>query len=627
MVKLEHRNWKRIALVGFICFAVFFVLLLWGLSAAVDNESENSESIDYVRIGLAYSSTVLEEYSFTTDYGLEYGVQSKSNDTFEYLGTVRGSAFTIKIKTGYYSAAIYSYEKDGRKITEREELNAEISSLIAGDDISYFEHFSGDGQCEIRLGAFSSKAETEEYLLKIAKRLEGVLETRIVYEDADTVYVCDNSGNVVTGYTQTDDEYAIAVRPLCNEGEMSYIVRRNQLLFEGVFEFRRYTNASVDGISIITIVPTDRYIACVMSYEISPSSEHEVQKAFSIAVRNYTYDGIDKHKSYDFDLCSETHCQVYRGSDRLNDNVVSASKETAGLVLANASGKLADIFYASTAGGCTVAIDDTWATSAQSHLVGVPTPWEKYKSYNSYTKWTVEYTPNELYNLIKDDCTNIKGNIAKVAITLCDDSPHVYSITYTDVYGNSQTVTGATTLRVMLGLNSSCFVVGKGGQTVKRTVYSYDCYDSVYSSNYKGPLAVQVPKNVLDSIGSTLDSSEISLLKTYITEKYGSSSEFLSGTFKIDSRGTVMVTANGESLHFTENGLPDLFSANVVVKQYSVTLNGSSSNFVFDGMGWGHSVGLSQNGVKEMVAVGYDFKTILEVHFPTAKVVSIDEIK
>ena len=108
MVKLEHRNWKRIALVGFICFAVFFVLLLWGLSAAVDNESENSESIDYVRIGLAYSSTVLEEYSFTTDYGLEYGVQSKSNDTFEYLGTVRGSAFTIKIKTGYYSAAIYS---------------------------------------------------------------------------------------------------------------------------------------------------------------------------------------------------------------------------------------------------------------------------------------------------------------------------------------------------------------------------------------------------------------------------------------------------------------------------------------------------------------------------------------
>lgn len=601
-------------------FAAFFALTaIVFATGALELESYRGESIEYIRCGLLHSSEVVEEYTFTTDYGVEYGFQSKTTDEFTGIGVAKGDAFTVKKQTGFHSIAIFSYEKNGEVISEKEALIKEIQYLIGNDDIPYFQHFSGENEFEIRLGAFSTREEAERYLLTIARRLEGKLETLMVYEEEDTVYLYDKNGRVICGYTQADDEYALCVNPLTNEGETVYF-QNEDLKYEGALEFRRYTKDKCDGVSVINILPTDRYIACVMSYEISPSSDHEVHKAFAISVRNYTYNGENKHKSVDFDLCCDTHCQAYRGSGRLNSSIITSVVETAGLVILDAKGDLADIYYSSTAGGSTVAVEDTWETEAQSHLAAFPTPWERYRNYGSLTKWTVEYTPEELYKKVSEKCPELKGNIARVEIELCEDSPHVYAITYTDIYGNSSTVKGTTKLRTMLGLYSGCFVVGKGGETVKRTVYSYDCFDNVYSPTYQGPLAIKVDKKVLDGMGKTLSTSEISTLKTYVKEVYGSDSKFLEGEFSVGNNGTVMVKADGESLHFTENGLPDLFAANVVVKKYDVTLEGDSGNFVFDGMGWGHGVGLSQNGLKELVKLGYDYKTILEIYFPGAKV-------
>lgn len=605
-------------------FAVFLVLSAIVIIGAVssDNQRYGREAIDFIRVGMVHSEDSVQEYTFTTDNGIEYGIQSKENNSFTALGTCSGKNFTVKSKTGFHSIAVYSYEKNGELI-EGVKLQDELKSLMDKEFVPCFEHFSGESGYEVRLGAFETFEECEEYLLKIAVRLEGKLETRMIYEDADTVYLFDENGEVVCGYTGVDTEYALAVNPVKNVLQSDVYLKYGEFIYEGALEFRRYTKGESDGVSVINILPTDRYMACVMSYEISPSSDHEVHRAFAIAVRNYTYHGENKHKSVHFDLCCDTHCQAYRGSGRLNNSIITAVKETAGQVILNDAGELADIYYSSTAGGSTVAVEDTWNTTGQSHLIAFPTPWERYRNYNSYTKWTVEYTPAQLYEKVKDKCTNLKGDIGKVEIQLCEDSPHVYAITYTDIYGNRDTVTGTTTLRMMLGLNSGCFVVGKGGETVKRTVYSYDCFDNVYSPTYEGPLAIKTDKNFLEDVGDQLTEEDIKTLKEYIKEAYGTSSKFMNGVFSISDRGTVMVSAGEESLHFTENGLPDLFSAKVVVKEYEVTLEGESGNFVFDGMGWGHGVGLSQNGLKELVKLGYDYVTILEIYFPGAKVVYV----
>ncbi|MBO5744921.1 MAG: SpoIID/LytB domain-containing protein [Clostridia bacterium] len=619
-MKASKKGGRRIVLLSALFAVLVSFIVVAIISASSASEATYDETVKYVRVGLKHSSDVVDEYTFSTSYGVEYGIQTKTDDVFTPLGSYKAKKFVARKTMGFYSIAVYAYEKDnGTRVTQRQELKNEVELLMKGDEVSFFEHFSGDGGCEIRLGSFVSKQEAEDYLLRLAVKLEGTLETRIIYEDKSTVYLFDESGNAVVGFTGTDAEHALCVRPLVNEGETVYL-KAGSLEYEGMLEFRRYEKNTVDGISVINVMPTDRYIACVMSYEISPSSAHEVQKAFSIAVRNYTYHGIDKHKSVNFDLCCDTHCQAYRGSDRLNTNVITAAEETTGLVIYGADGKLAEIFYSSTAGGATVAIEDTWNTSAVAHLGAFPTPWERYRNYNSYTKWTREYTPAELYNRVKDDCPNLKGNIADVKITLCEDSPHVYKITYTDIYGNTDSVTRTTTLRVMLGLNSGCFVVGKAGETVKRTVYSYDCFDNVYAPDYEGPLAIKLEADVLENIGSTLEDEDIEVLKQYIVDKYGSDSKYLNGTFDISSTGTIRVKYKEESVHFTESGLPDLFCAVPVVKEYDVKLEGTKGSFVFDGMGWGHGVGLSQNGAKELVKLGYDYKTVLEVYFPGATV-------
>jgi stage II sporulation protein D len=48
----------------------------------------------------------------------------------------------------------------------------------------------------------------------------------------------------------------------------------------------------------------------------------------------------------------------------------------------------------------------------------------------------------------------------------------------------------------------------------------------------------------------------------------------------------------------------------------AITRSASPQNFVFEGKGWGHAVGLSQNGAIGMARAGYTYDKILTHYFP-----------
>ena len=48
----------------------------------------------------------------------------------------------------------------------------------------------------------------------------------------------------------------------------------------------------------------------------------------------------------------------------------------------------------------------------------------------------------------------------------------------------------------------------------------------------------------------------------------------------------------------------------------SVNEKGKNSQYSFNGGGYGHGVGMSQNGVKAMCERGYSFKKILKHYYP-----------
>ena len=139
------KNKSRLAKLSFAVtlFAVFFVLLfvLWG-RIFTNSEAQAKEAYDFVRVGLLFSEDAPKEFSFLTDYGIEYGIQSKTTDEFVKLGSSTGDVFTVRSSSGAHTVAVYAYEKNGVRIEDREGLRSELEALTAeDDDVVIFEHF------------------------------------------------------------------------------------------------------------------------------------------------------------------------------------------------------------------------------------------------------------------------------------------------------------------------------------------------------------------------------------------------------------------------------------------------------------------------------------------------------
>ena len=54
----------------------------------------------------------------------------------------------------------------------------------------------------------------------------------------------------------------------------------------------------------------------------------------------------------------------------------------------------------------------------------------------------------------------------------------------------------------------------------------------------------------------------------------------------------------------------------IIRSVYITGITARGKDFVFEGKGWGHGVGLCQWGAKVMGEKGYDYKKILEFYYP-----------
>ncbi|HWT80561.1 MAG TPA: SpoIID/LytB domain-containing protein, partial [Candidatus Methylomirabilis sp.] len=62
-----------------------------------------------------------------------------------------------------------------------------------------------------------------------------------------------------------------------------------------------------------------------------------------------------------------------------------------------------------------------------------------------------------------------------------------------------------------------------------------------------------------------------------------------------------------------------------VIRSTDFEVHADSGGFTFVGRGWGHGVGLSQWGAKEMAELAYQYRDILKFYYPLAQISSLDE--
>ena len=208
----------------------------------------------------------------------------------------------------------------------------------------------------------------------------------------------------------------------------------------------------VDGDKVLAIneLPVEDYLESVIGSEMSADSNLELLKAHAVISRSWVLyqqqlrnkarqgqtskpsiirkDGellrwYDREEHTLFDVCADDHCQRYQGisgseeviSDEvISDKLAEAVRATCGEVLTY-SGELCDARFSKCCGGQTEEFQYCWDDTPKPYLQSVADPFcntndehvlrQVLRDYDqqtipSFYRWTVEYTQDELSNLV-----------------------------------------------------------------------------------------------------------------------------------------------------------------------------------------------------------------------------------
>lgn len=649
-------------LIGSIIFALQFILNVRAVENSGIYQVETDDVI--VRVGMMYGSDVTVGFETTTEYGHVFGAVSQADDCYSKLwqtGTkvvsvtcdanLSKSAMTYSLASspsdtvigGYHLQLMTSYATE----SEASGMVSYLRSFLSAYQVDVFPAYC-DGFYRIRVGDYASGPLAWTSYDSFSSVLGG-LSFELAAPSETAVSVVDPYTDSIL-FEFDSDGMALGLYPVQSGEEVSYLKTPAKNLYGGIFEYTR----SPGGVTVINIIELEEYIEGVLPWEISNNWPMEAQKTFAIVIRSLTLVMQERHMvaygKYNFDVCNSTHCQAYRGRLRVNDDILEAVRSTEGLVVAYEN-DVARTYYSAISGGVTVSSKEAWGGSDYPYLQAIVTPWENYNSYSN-GHWTVEISPEELYKILTNaGYTDVKGNIADVTInSFCRNSTYVYSITFTDIYGNKETIEQSDRIRGVLTsfLKSANFVVAKAGETVEISEYIV-IEDTGINVNASNNTTVDLSATVTAENASTSEEKSSTPDGVHVLTANGEillmPLEYITKTTNIGAKTVVdlanmsVVTADGvKAYDMAEEQLyreifeeeeedssiepPDIsidMSKYQLVTQ-TVVAEGTSGNFVFIGKGWGHGVGISQYAARDLAKSGYTYQEILALYFPNCRI-------
>jgi stage II sporulation protein D len=209
----------------------------------------------------------------------------------------------------------------------------------------------------------------------------------------------------------------------------------------------------LETLVIINICDIEQYVAGVVRAEGGTGKNQEYFKTQAVLVRTYLYKYFDKHISDGYNMCDNTHCQVFSGFS--NDvSILSAAKETHNLVILDRDTLLIISAFHSNCGGETAAAEDVWLTN-QPYLKRVVDP---YCTTSRNAKWRKSFDNETWINYLKR--SGFKANT---------DEPSLFNYIQNSRLTEYKTGDFTLPLRTMrsdLNLRSSFFSVIARGDSV-----------------------------------------------------------------------------------------------------------------------------------------------------------------
>jgi stage II sporulation protein D len=161
-------------------------------------------------------------------------------------------------------------------------------------------------------------------------------------------------------------------------------------------------------IMLINEVDEEKYIAGVVKAEGGTGKNIEYFKSQAVLVRTYLNKYHNKHLQDGYNLCDNTHCQVYSGT--CDDAVInSAALETKGMVILDRDSILIISAFHSNCGGETSSAEYVWLTKVP-YLKRVIDP---YCSGSRNSTWQKSIPVSDWIKIIRNE--GFKGTIADPA--------------------------------------------------------------------------------------------------------------------------------------------------------------------------------------------------------------------
>lgn len=545
-----------------------FLLALTLLSLMFSGIDANAQSYpETVRVGLYFGDTAAANVSFTAKSGLEIGYYS--NGSFVKLFSEEGGKQAIIRKDSHFiqssSGSVTEYDPQEGVPFEGETFGP--YHIQIGDPVPDFA--SAQGVCSacksagilaypvfengwlVWTGFYSDAIKANEALQDISAKLPGT-GLKVINPSASRMIVYSSSFEPRMIFGATDVK--LVVRP--SEANDPRVVSVNGKRYRGEIELRRFTGSDMTVINIINI---EQYLYGVVPLELEPTAPIEALKAQAVAARTFTYRSMGSYKKWDFDVTNTTSSQVYGGYDAEKSSTNQAVDATKGKKLLY-NGQLASVHYFSSSGGMTEDSKYVWGNDVP-YLKSVPDPYEAGNSYN-YT-WSRTFTADQIK--LKLFVSGVE--IGDIVDMIAEEYTPAGRVRKLKIIGTAGTITYTNEdIRIILGdsgyLPSRMFTINSGSSGQGSTA-------SVYTES--GTAAVNLS---------------------------GAKAVTSSGTFDVSGSPVTVLGASGSAV-ITGSG-----SSNV-----------PKGTFVLTGKGWGHGVGMSQEGAKGFARNGYTYDQILKHYF------------
>ncbi len=218
-------------------------------------------------------------------------------------------------------------------------------------------------------------------------------------------------------------------------------------------------------------LPLEEYVVGVVLAEVSIGSvdiatAQRLAEVQGLVTRTYAIANLGRHTQEGFDLCTTTHCQVFRDpgahAAELRELARQAVRRTAGQVITHGTWPIQALFH-SNCGGYTSAANAVWGGTEHAYLTARPDSYCTVESPASW-QWTIEADRfREMLN--RYDSTRVGPRLASVRVVERDIAGRAIGVTL----GDTRTVRGEVLRAIVMShygsdsIRSTRFTVRRDG--------------------------------------------------------------------------------------------------------------------------------------------------------------------